>query len=151
MTDMHNMLAHIGTAGQCRPEIREGRRERAPTTRRTSRCGSACYLAVSNSVASLELLRPALMPPRRKASNPSARLINLRFAQPTSSLFSRFRASDWNLTMTGLQNTRSVTYIKRYNEIVKQIVQIAQALTVPDDTLNVRPMSYFYYSVSLGQ
>lgn len=53
--------------------------------------------------------------------------------------------------MTRLRNTRSATYIERYNEIVKQIVQIAQALTVPDDTLNVRPVSYFYYCFSLGQ
>jgi len=51
--------------------------------------------------------------------------------------------------MTRLRNTRSAIYIKQYNEIVKQIVQIAQALTVPDDTLNVQPVS-FYYCFSLG-
>jgi hypothetical protein len=56
MADMHNMLAHIGTAGhaslRCAARERPRRRERAPTTSRTSRRGSACYLAVSNSVAS---------------------------------------------------------------------------------------------------
>lgn len=55
MADMHNMLAHIGTTvrrGFEPKRRRGGRRERAPTTRGTSRQGSACYLAVSNSVAS---------------------------------------------------------------------------------------------------
>lgn len=57
MTDMHNTLAHIGTSEQCRhPEIREeekGRRQRGEHRA----VGSACYLAVSNSVASSRTLK----------------------------------------------------------------------------------------------